>query len=97
MAKMTGGKGWSLSSDETPQLPKKENPKSPLPKIRLEKRAGGKTVTVVTGLHTYGADRLNQIARELKSACGTGGTVKNGAIEIQGDWARHIQAWFLKK
>ena len=57
----------------------------PVPKIHLDKRSGGKTVTLIGGLHTYGPDRLNAIARELKTVCGTGGTVKEGRIEIQGD------------
>ncbi len=83
MAKITGGKGG--------------NPRSPVPKIRLERRAGNKWVTVISGLHTYGIERLNGIARELKSACGAGGTVKNGAIEIQGDRLNLIQTWFAKQ
>ncbi len=70
-----------------------KNPNSPVPKIRLEKRAG-KAVTVVAGLHTYGADRLDRISRELKTLFGTGGTVKNGCIEIQGDRIRAVRDWF---
>ena len=66
-----------------------------MPKIRLEKRAG-KSVTVISGFHTYGTQRLNNIAAELKSAFGAGGTVKNGTIEIQGDKVENIQAWFNK-
>ena len=66
------------------------------PKIRLEKRAG-KTVTVIAGLHTYGAKRLDVIAGELKSKLATGGTVKNGAIEIQGDKVALVKAWFINK
>ena len=94
MAKMTGGKGWSLSPDEPSKPSPKENSRSPVPKIRLERRAGDKWVTVISGLHTYGAERLNGIARDLKSACGTGGTVKSGTIEIQGDRVKVVQAWF---
>ena len=67
---------------------------SPKPKIRLEKRAG-KEVTVIAGLHTYGAKRLDAIAGELKSTLATGGTVKNGAIEIQGDKVGAVKAWFI--
>jgi len=74
----------------------KRNPYSPVLKIRMEKR-GGKTVTLITGLHTYGADRLNAIAKELKSAFGTGGTVKNGIIEIQGDKTKLVMSWFKNK
>jgi translation initiation factor 1 len=54
----------------------------------------GKSVTVIAGLHTYGAKRLEAIAGELKSTLATGGTVKNGSIEIQGDKAAAVQKWF---
>lgn len=74
----------------------KNNPMSPVPKIRLEKRAG-KSVTVIAGLHTYGAKRLDNIARELKSALATGGTVKNGTIEIQGDKVEPVKKWFASQ
>lgn len=70
-------------------------PRSPVPKIRLEKRAG-KAVTVIAGLHTYGAARLADIARELKTRLGTGGTVKNGAVEIQGDKVAAVRQWFAE-
>ena len=96
MEKLTDGPGWSLSSDEKPQPIQKSNPQSPRAQIRLEKR-NGKPVTVIAGLHTYGADRLNEIAKELKTACGAGGTVKNGTIEIQGDKLAFVQGWFKKK
>ena len=71
-------------------------PGSPIPKIRLEKRAG-KAVTVIAGLHTYGSKRLDAIARELKSILATGGTVKNGTIEIQGDKVAAVKTWFIKE
>ena len=57
----------------------------------------GKYVTVISGLHTYGFDRLSAMAKELKSKLGAGGTVKDGAIEIQGDKAAAIQSWFQGK
>ena len=72
------------------------NPRSPKPQIRLEKRAG-KAVTVISGLHTYGSSRLNDIAKELKTTFGTGGTVKNGTIEIRGDKAAPVKAWFINR
>lgn len=72
----------------------RDGSRSPVAKIRVEKRAG-KVVTVISGLHTYGSARLNTIARELKTALGAGGTVKNGIIEIQGDKAVPIKTWFL--
>lgn len=97
MVKMTGGKGWALSPDEPSKPSPQANLRAPVPKIRLERRAGDKWVTVISGLHTYGADRLNGIARELKSACGAGGTVKNGAIEIQGDRVKLVQTWLANQ
>ncbi len=97
MSKLTSGPGWSLSSDEpAPKPEKKVNPDSPKPKIRLERRTG-KYVTVIAGLHTYGLDRLNGIAKELKALCGAGGTVKNGAIEVQGDQVERVRDWFSKR
>ena len=44
----------------------------------------GKVVTVVTGL-PLDAGGLQKLARELKQRCGSGGTVKDGVIEVQGD------------
>jgi translation initiation factor 1 len=92
MTKLTNGPGWALIADNEPQKQANSNPLSPKPKIRIEKRSG-KLVTVITGLHTFGADRLNEIARELKIKCGAGGTVKNGAIEIQGDKTAQVKIW----
>jgi translation initiation factor 1 len=69
---------------------------SPVAKIRLEKRAGN-AVTVIAGLHTYGTARLQEMARELKLKFGTGGTLKDGKIEIQGDKVVLIRAWFRDK
>jgi translation initiation factor 1 len=44
----------------------------------------GKGVTVITGLPLT-AQRLAALASELKRLCGSGGTVKDGSIEIQGE------------
>ncbi|MBI4432562.1 MAG: translation initiation factor [Candidatus Omnitrophica bacterium] len=71
------------------------NSRSPVPKIRMEKRMG-KCVTVISGLHTYGTARLERMARELKTMFGVGGAVKNGAIEIQGNKVPEIQDWFKR-
>ena len=51
---------------------------------RETKGRGGKGVTVVTGLPLT-HDQLTELATRLKKRCGTGGTVKDGVIEIQGD------------
>jgi translation initiation factor 1 len=51
---------------------------------RSTKGRKGKGVTVVTGIPAD-AGQLKQIAKTLKQKCGSGGTVKSGVIEIQGD------------
>ena len=51
---------------------------------RETKGRKGAGVTIITGIPSH-PEGLKQIAKELKQKCGTGGTVKNGVIEIQGD------------
>jgi translation initiation factor 1 len=51
---------------------------------RETKGRKGKGVTVITGL-PLDHDGLQELAKQLKQRCGAGGTVKGGAIEIQGD------------
>ena len=46
---------------------------------------GGKTVTVVTNFIGIGLPEKEQLAKKMRNACGAGGTVKDGRIEIQGD------------
>lgn len=51
---------------------------------RQTKGRKGSGVSLVTGVPLAGAD-LKKLAKELKQKCGTGGTIKDGVIEIQGD------------
>jgi translation initiation factor 1 len=51
---------------------------------RETKGRGGKAVTVIRGLPADEAG-LAQLAKKLKAACGSGGTVKDGVVEVQGD------------
>ena len=53
--------------------------------IRQKAGRGGKTVTVIKGFVGIGLPEKEQLAKTMQKACGTGGTVKNGQIEIQGD------------
>ncbi len=53
--------------------------------IRQKAGRGGKTVTVVTGFVGIGLPEKEQLAKAIQRACGSGGTVKDGQIEIQGD------------
>jgi translation initiation factor 1 len=53
--------------------------------LRVKAGRGGKTVTVVKNFVGIGLPEKEQLAKTMQRACGTGGTVKNGQIEIQGD------------
>lgn len=53
--------------------------------IRQKAGRGGKTVTVVTGFVGIGLPEKEKLAKAMQKTCGTGGTVKDGQIEIQGD------------
>ena len=53
--------------------------------IRQTAHRGGKTVTVVKNFVGIGLPEKEQLAKQMQKACGCGGTVKEGRIEIQGD------------
>ena len=69
---------------------------------RETKGRAGKGVTLVKGL-TLEAAALAQTAKQLKAACGSGGTVKDGVIEVQGDHCERViehlrkQGWTVKR
>ena len=66
-------------------------------RLSIEKaRRGGKTVTVVAGLPRNAAF-LKALCGELKRACGTGGTVGDGSVEIQGEARDRVRAWLRGK
>ncbi len=64
--------------------PVRHAPETQTARLRLEKRPKGKVVTTVVGLDPAGTD-LEDLATRLKTRCGTGGTLKEGTIELQGD------------
>ena len=59
---------------------------------RETKGHGGKTVTLVRGLALADAE-LTAFAKRLKTACGAGGSAKDGLILVQGDHAERVLAW----
>jgi translation initiation factor 1 len=66
-------------------------------KLRMEKKGrAGKTVTVVDGL-PQNAVFLKDLGQELKRACGTGGTVIDGTVELQGDLRERVRECLRKK
>ena len=56
----------------------------------------GKSVTVITGF-AHKPETLEALAKKLKSQCGSGGTVKNETIEIQGEHASKLVSLLIEK
>ena len=65
-------------------------------RIGLDRRASGRVVTVVTGLPGSGAE-VAALGRALRAACGAGGTVKGGALELQGDHRQRVEATLAER
>jgi translation initiation factor 1 len=77
--------GWPIAQCRCSTQFDEEVPGKIVAKLRLEKSGrGGKEVTVVDGL-PRNEKFLAELARELKRALGTGGAVRERAVEIQGD------------
>jgi translation initiation factor 1 len=72
-----------------------KTPEAPAPasgvRLRLDRRASGRVVTVVTGLPGSAAD-ADELLKALKAACGAGGTVRDGVLELQGDHRDAVEA-----
>ncbi len=71
-------------------------PDAPTAKLRLENRASGKHVTVVDGLPDNRLF-LDALCRDLKKACGTGGSAGENRIELQGDQRERLRELLAKK
>lgn len=68
----------------------KSDPRDGVVRVRRETSGrGGKTVTTITGLPPVD---VKPVSKALKQACGTGGAVKNGVVEIQGEHVDKIVA-----
>jgi len=63
---------------------------------RETKGRKGKGVTLISGLN-LAEDELKKIAKQLKTLCGSGGTIKNGVIEIQGDHRETVKTHLEKQ
>lgn len=83
--------GWQefggFSSATAQQRPAAEPTAKAQQRVRVQRTKagkGGKLVTAITGLEAPEAE-LKALLKQLKAAAGTGGTVKDGVIELQGD------------
>lgn len=66
-------------------------------RIRLEtKHRGGKAATIIAGFIGK-EDDMEVLGKKLKNYCGTGGSVKEGEIIIQGDQREKVKQWLLKE
>jgi translation initiation factor 1 len=93
------GCGWPLRDCKCSTRSAKSEPVPAriVAKLRLEKKGrGGKSVTVVYGLPDNAAF-LKELSHELKRACGAGGSVVEGGVELQGDLRDRVRAALEKK
>jgi translation initiation factor 1 len=89
--------GWPAGDCRCSKPAEEPVPSKPVAKLRLEtKGRGGKSVTVVDGLPRNSAF-VEGLAKELKGALGTGGTARDGCIEIQGDHRDRLRPLLSKK
>ena len=64
--------------------------------IRQTAHRGGKGVTVVKNFTGINAEEKQALAKKMQKACGAGGTVKNGCIEIQGENREEVKRILLE-
>jgi translation initiation factor 1 len=103
----TGGEGWALAgacarcghSEDRCRCPPPVPPPAPIGKptirLRMEKRCG-RPVTVLAA-EGISQEDLRRLARELKALCGTGGTVKQGEAELQGEHRDRLRAFLSER
>ena len=80
----------SLCGGLPPELCEQLTMEQQVIKIKLEKRRYGREVTIIEGLNEKEIN-LKKLASELKSKLATGGTYKNGRIELQGDHRHRVK------
>jgi translation initiation factor 1 len=79
-------------------VPLAETPPAKQQKLRVRldtKQRAGKAVTLVEGFNGKEEDR-EELGKKLKTFCGTGGSVKDGLIIVQGDQRDKLLQWLLK-
>ena len=93
---------YRLVYSDDPQKQKASSPASKAPGtgkaiLRIEKKGrGGKTVTMIERL-ALSDDELKVLLKEFKQKCGTGGTVKEHHIELQGDFRDRVRPLLVQR
>ena len=104
MKKKSSGSGYVYSTDPNFNLETEIKDDSIIPvgiaeqriKVRLEtKHRAGKAVTLIENFIGTEEEKIN-LGKKLKSYCGTGGSVKNGEILIQGDNRDKVLQWLYQ-
>jgi len=88
--------GWEIPEPPLKVRMHPQKPQSPhdgVIRVSRERRRAS-TVTLITGLRP---GEVQNVARTLKTSCGTGGTTKNGIVELQGDQRDKAIAFFEKQ
>ena len=90
--------GWPIRECRCSKRSADESvPARVMAKLRIEKAGrGGKTVSVVYGL-PQNAAFLTELCQDLKKACGTGGAVVDGTVQLQGDLRERIRDFLREK
>jgi translation initiation factor 1 len=94
--------GYVFSTDPSFKMESGQQDELTLPpneqklRIKLEtKHRAGKAVTIIEGFIGNTSDR-EDLGKKLKNYCGTGGSVKDGEIIIQGDHREKLMQWLIK-
>ena len=88
LAYSTGGEPLALRKHTT----KPETALGRGVRLRLDRRASDRVVTLVSGLLGT-PQQLSGLLKELKSACGAGGTFKDGVVVLQGDQRQKVESF----
>lgn len=92
--KIYSGDGWSFNPGAQGETTVQQSlaPQDQRVRLRLDRRKGNKTVTLIENIILSKEDQKNYL-KELKQLCGGGGSSSNEHLEIQGDHVDKIRAW----
>lgn len=82
--------------DDAGQEPDTLAPQQQDLRIWLDRKGGGKVITVVKGFIGKTED-IEILGKQLKGLCGSGGTVKDEEVQLQGDHREKVIAWLVSK